>query len=1786
MSSTPVVLDPEDIETEPSQRAPASSAPVTLDDGDFATDPAQIAAANREFAKGTFHLDANAPAPGVGLLPNAPSLGAPPVRSPSVDEQQINRFMPNPDRFVTQQPQTMGQLQKQIQDGTPIAEVPGERVHPSAPAPAPNIDMHGVSVLPAGGVPSEAEPGMQFNQNQQAARSALAYASGIPQLVGGIKDIARSGATQGQIGGYIPGTATSKLQRTNPDLAAKGAAEVIGGLGTPAMVAGAPEALAVAPMKMLAGLAAGTVTSAAAGGTAKMLGFGQGVEDLSATLGFFLPSIGAMASGLRTGDFNNPARNVTGKGFSVFGGRVQGAAGSSPTEFRAGVRIGGNTFSVGVARNPIAVHAAEETDAAINALVTRSRVEEAAARVVSSGETPQQAIQDVTPKAPEPPKPAGMDQGELKPVVVSDLARAITLAPADQRGALVMEAHANLSKWIQSQGKILGPDGQIRIAKTPEQADQLAAKLVNAEVARQQAQANSTGAAAVAPEVSRPAPTSQPKPRRIRRAASIEVQPSPPQEQPAQPATTPALEATSTPAPSVTSQPIATRMPEQEPVAQPPGITPEREPVREPEPTSDQAAATPEQVPETGAQEADRGGTPLPAELAGSKPRYGYRNKNFQLEFSDPRDLAAFTVGQKTKNKAHDRFMSYLRGQFPDDAAILTHTQKVRNYIKDVARDADPGAGPIRVPSLMGAAEAGDATREGTRPTEKEAAAPETAAPGTHEIANTEPKAKASPKNVKPGHILIATQDGLREVAAEPVKFKGFSGFQFAVHQDPGTETFSVTEVSSGRRLGQGTSRASAVQSARDALRGITPDVFRRTVSKHRAELAEKQREAGYADVQPLWERSGTRTSAPAEAPPYPRGQSDAGIVAENYSRKPAQDGEELSHGPGGTVLRSSLFGADLAAEAAAKIAVHEWNIEVLPFLKKAAVGTRAAMNELRGMFAPRSLADPAALDTVMTAMGEREKHAFYLEKVLEGAKNMFDKLGRDRQTDFIDRFKSGQPQVTPELEEVANLMRRVDEDTYRAIVGVQAAAMRPAIAEAWDKLSAKEKDDFFLRHEASIEQPDNDLQALSDAALDWRENHFRVLWKEVPGKPEAKRGKPHADRGPLQGTEGFTHQATLSDMSEGLQKGGVPWSYNPVSLFKMAQADAYRYLTALKIWRDALDDGGRVFVKRGKPLPDGFQYVEDRIGDVRFRAASGEGMIEAGKWALRNDYALLLNNFLSADWIRKFTLGRLAMDAKNHLTAFRLSFSPFHAFTTTISSIASQIGLGYAQVGRGLRTLDMDALKSGAANLATALVAPRRTWKIGKMASVYVSNPKMFIASSKGQDFLKQYPGLDKMIDAAFTGGAKLTMNRDERVRSWEAFKQAIAEKKAIAALALSPLAFNQFLMTPLFEWYIPRLKFGMFIREFSEALADKADELGAGGVTAATLARQRWDSVEDVFGQMNWDKYFWHNTLRSAVQLFFRAFAWHLGQMSVMGKGVSGQAREFAESLAYLWKQFHPDSEWGPKYSGTTAVPRLHPDFAKILGLMTIQVFLAAVVEEIYTHEHPKTPADLVAPRIGGVDSHGMPRRITLPVVMVKDLIALQYNGFGGYISSGESDLVSGISDVLRNDDFRHVMVHNPDDPWWQQRWDDAKHVIGEPVGISSALRGGEGGQPTRERILRGVGFGSAPFEMGLSRAEKKMLEMNKAGWTTVTQKEIDESRERHQAILRSHTRLGWRERQEARKPFLLREFDRLSYLQAKNIYENYATPAEQRILHPDLVKKRINALRNHRTPQGWRQ
>ena len=156
-----------------------------------------------------------------------------------------------------------------------------------------------------------------------------------------------------------------------------------------------------------------------------------------------------------------------------------------------------------------------------------------------------------------------------------------------------------------------------------------------------------------------------------------------------------------------------------------------------------------------------------------------------------------------------------------------------------------------------------------------------------------------------------------------------------------------------------------------------------------------------------------------------------------------------------------------------------------------------------------------------MGRLGQRERHMFDLDNRLDEAEKAVDKLPREQQIAFVDQFKTGGKQATPELQQVANSIGEIDEATYMRVIEAQVRRLGKGAHKMWSKLSAADRAD--LAHDSkqvsqaiaeALEKGDlsreeeRDMrvrQELADGILDYKENHYRVLWKVIPAKEGAE---------------------------------------------------------------------------------------------------------------------------------------------------------------------------------------------------------------------------------------------------------------------------------------------------------------------------------------------------------------------------------------------------------------------------------------------------------------------------------------------------------------------------------------------------------------------------------------------------------------------------------------------------------------------------------------------------------
>jgi GGDEF domain-containing protein/phospholipid N-methyltransferase len=243
---------------------------------------------------------------------------------------------------------------------------------------------------------------------------------------------------------------------------AASAAKIITGAGEVGTVA-LPGSIAAAPVSTALSIGAGVLSSKAAGHAVHGKVSPQ-AEDLVRATAFFLPSVIGTAAGVKGARMETPQGKFS--AVEALGGKVRAGIARTPDVTSGRVKIGDTQFEVNIPRSgqPAPAAPPPALDEATQAMVQYEQ---------NAGNIPK-------PPPPVPPPTPGQQFGnKLSGDQVDHLAQTIAKAPPAQQNALIEEAHANMAKWINdNKGKVF-IDGKIVLAKSPDQVEALAAKIIN-----------------------------------------------------------------------------------------------------------------------------------------------------------------------------------------------------------------------------------------------------------------------------------------------------------------------------------------------------------------------------------------------------------------------------------------------------------------------------------------------------------------------------------------------------------------------------------------------------------------------------------------------------------------------------------------------------------------------------------------------------------------------------------------------------------------------------------------------------------------------------------------------------------------------------------------------------------------------------------------------------------------------------------------------------------------------------------------------------------------------------------------------------------------------------------------------------------------------------------------------------------------------------------------------------------------------------------------------------------
>ncbi len=733
------------------------------------------------------------------------------------------------------------------------------------------------------------------------------------------------------------------------------------------------------------------------------------------------------------------------------------------------------------------------------------------------------------------------------------------------------------------------------------------------------------------------------------------------------------------------------------------------------------------------------------------------------------------------------------------------------------------------------------------------------------------------------------------------------------------------------------------------------------------------------------------------------------------------------------------------------------------------------ARDEVRKRAAPqnRSVEAKNTALTIRRWVGEINQSSDIAAYALEEASNTFKRMpDAERMTfmhSFEDKsaFKSADPKIKGAADAIRNILDR----------------KRDELISETTKFDEKTQ-----KHYGPLAKVADALRNPEAAERDFYLNYFPHLWKD-PTKASDVIGSYYAGKKPLGGPKTMLHERQHFTIADGLKADLELLTTDPVeaSMLKIREMD--RFIASQRILKDMLGDGLLAWREVGdKKGPAGWVPIKDNTFATREKTAEGKYRVTGNFWAPESA-ARVLNNYLSPG-LRQYAPFRALSGFNNSLNMVQLGASAFHLGFATADSVTSTFALGIEQAVHGMRYGNPKALAKGALNMAkaTPVGAPFKILEnisYGRKLRNEWQNP-----GSSGD------PHMALMVDTMKKAGAGVSMDPVYRTNMSNRVNEVFRTGQNYMSLMYKlPLAGFEKFSGLILDQYVPLQKLAVF-SDMARWEMEKMGELGGHDkvphLQAQEIYAKAWDSVDNRLGLLRYDNLFWDKVMKDLLMASVRSVGWNLGTLRELGggvldsviqgkKAVTGKHWEFTHRMAY-----------------SAAMPI-------VVGMM------GSTLGYIYNKNNrlpdgtiddglPHSMEDLFFPRTGKLDRFGRPERVGIPSYM-KDvwnaIRAVAHDVGGAY---GKSKIVGMAAsklhpsmglmiDMLRNEDFYHTEISNPDDPLVKRLFDKTKFVVEQfkPMGVTNIRRMANEKADPHQMIAAFFGIVPTSEEMKKTKAEE---------------------------------------------------------------------------------------------------
>lgn len=605
--------------------------------------------------------------------------------------------------------------------------------------------------------------------------------------------------------------------------------------------------------------------------------------------------------------------------------------------------------------------------------------------------------------------------------------------------------------------------------------------------------------------------------------------------------------------------------------------------------------------------------------------------------------------------------------------------------------------------------------------------------------------------------------------------------------------------------------------------------------------------------------------------------------------------------------------------------------------------------------------------------------------------------------------------------------------------------------------------------------------------------------------------------RRPIQGPESFRKKRSIPTMREGIEDFHLePVSWNPTEQMIRKITEMANSVMAHDWRADMKRQGLMKFVPEGqyKKVPPGWELfpdtfvgtvygpqhitVKDEKGDV-YAGKPTFGRLVAGRYYGPPEVVRLVKNHLAPGLWGKSATFDLLRNIGNKMNMMQLGWSAFHMWLTGMESVVSKQALVFDLIQRG--EWDKAARKQAEVGPWTPIVDLVR------------GNRALKTFYSRSADATSK--DLNDIVNQIIQGGGGF---------GWSLFEHEGAPKKfmtamrgAIGAIAAGDYgraaaktgetalrgipALIELPTTLIMEQWVPRLKIAAFL----DMAQMEIDSLGPDATLddARRVLGEVWDSIDNRFGQLRYDNLFWHRTFRDMSMASVRAVGWNVGSIREMFGAPTAQFKRIVDNVGAGGGGRLPpgppevpmtsagkDNE-GNKRFVPKRQPWLHRKMAWFIAMIWIYGITGAVYTYLMTGKRPETLKDYFFPK----DNTGHRRFVP---GYFHDLYSWTTHPVTTAAHKVQS-ILTILYEILVNEDYYGVEVHDAQDSFVKQRMDDIRHVFNgfKPFSLTNAERAMEASDTDAQRVEKWLlqvvsPTTPAPAEIDRTKAEQLLYDM----------------------------------------------------------------------------------------------